>query len=874
MAQALFDEHPLEQYLRNAGEVQNTIPGSTVELESEFDPWWATDFEDGEENNLEWRPPFMIKITEIILAAIPALDLPSLFNQSSPFVERFKYDVISSTLLAVSLPSAYARTSQSLLPDLPGQLNHSQTSTASLDISTPLAVTLHESSYLIPFFVLVAFGFFIHAGYYVLALAPLGITVYFVNASYASKHDMSPSMESLNELILSNNEWEKVVQAALDIVDSDEPSVLYGAATPPSSSALRIALHTTLLTTQTQCDNVRQLFSALTSPSELSQLCEMYAPPSPTTSSFSPERTRLLSLPSHRRTLSMPSDPFLSKRANRQNWSGTYSRLGQLNSSTSRRVKRTFNLSSVTSGSPLATASAPVTPSYLSVPPANEESDSEYEDAYEQVPHTADGALTFGAAALALHRERKTDGMDTFGLSPASHSSPVPSRFTPRSPRSPRTPPRTSSTYHSGSRLTPVQVARHPLSLSALHHALQSALASKRFACSHLLALRFTDEDDDGYWEDVRSVMGLLTITLVDASVRLSEAITEIEQQRLRDQNPTPSSLKDFPCDSDNVMASPISPSSPLSDRRNRSISFAPLPSHLSRFATHVEAIQSALDDAKENLQQCVAALREREETVANSGVLDGRLRRRTRPTSISSSADVSPAPPPPPISPAIEAYERLRRELGFALRECERGRERLLDVVYPPDMFSPEDEAHSSDDVPALGHDGSDESDKPDSSFSFDIEQESPPQGYAVVALEGVDGGVMDDATSHLLLSTSTQYLPPPGIEQVFEADTGSVGAFNRERSKLTREERIKLVKAKRESKGAMLGLGLSTSQEMERRGGTEKWGPGGEVVQELKDVIWKVGERRRRMADTNSSKVIGVATSSEPVQLDETQI
>jgi hypothetical protein len=32
----------------------------------------------------------------------------------------------------------------------------------------------------------------------------------------------------------------------------------------------------------------------------------------------------------------------------------------------------------------------------------------------------------------------------------------------------------------------------------------------------------------------------------------------------------------------------------------------------------------------------------------------------------------------------------------------------------------------------------------------------------------------------------------------------------------------------------------------------GIEKWGPGGEVVQELKDVIWKVGEKRRKMADS----------------------
>ena len=32
------------------------------------------------------------------------------------------------------------------------------------------------------------------------------------------------------------------------------------------------------------------------------------------------------------------------------------------------------------------------------------------------------------------------------------------------------------------------------------------------------------------------------------------------------------------------------------------------------------------------------------------------------------------------------------------------------------------------------------------------------------------------------------------------------------------------------------------------------EKWGPGGEVVQELKDVIWQVSERRRKMIERSS--------------------
>jgi hypothetical protein len=110
-------------------------------------------------------------------------------------------------------------------------------------------------------------------------------------------------------------------------------------------------------------------------------------------------------------------------------------------------------------------------------------------------------------------------------------------------------------------------------------------------------------------------------------------------------------------------------------------------------------------------------------------------------------------------------------------------------------------------------------------------------------------------------LLTTSTQHLPPAGIEQVFEADTGDAAASTRQRSKLTREERIKLARARRESGGGVLGVGMGMGlTPMSEKAVVEKWGPGGEVVQELKDVIWKVGERRRKMAGSPPSQHIAV--------------
>jgi hypothetical protein len=153
---------------------------------------------------------------------------------------------------------------------------------------------------------------------------------------------------------------------------------------------------------------------------------------------------------------------------------------------------------------------------------------------------------------------------------------------------------------------------------------------------------------------------------------------------------------------------------------------------------------------------------------------------------------------------------------------------------------------------VTGLGQGVSDDSDKQDPTSPS--EDEGDPVRNAGLTVVSPDSGevVLDDATQHLLLGTSTQHLPLPGAEQVFEADTGGGVVFSRERSKLTRGERIKMAKARRESGGGGLGLGFSTDLFVAEKRGIEKWGPGGEVVQELKDVIWEVGKQRWKMTDS----------------------
>ncbi|THG96918.1 hypothetical protein EW026_g5006 [Hermanssonia centrifuga] len=254
----------------------------------------------------------------------------------------------------------------------------------------------------------------------------------------------------------------------------------------------------------------------------------------------------------------------------------------------------------------------------------------------------------------------------------------------------------------------------------------------------------------------------------------------------------------------------------------------------------HVDAISSALSDAREHLEQCVASLRDdsaKDGNVSMMPAADGSLQ------DLFTEGDENIG------NHALQAYDRLRKELGYALRECERGRERLLDAItasHPADPPEEEDSDLSSA-VPPLGLDtSSDESTGLESPFAFPSKEGHPDSSTIVVEPSST---FVDDASEHLLVTASSHHLPPPGVEQVFEADSGGGTPFTRERSKMSREERIRLTKARRES--GINGIESGLSSEPEPGSTREKWGPGGEVVQELKDVIWKVGEKRRKMTE-----------------------
>lgn len=827
MAQPYYDGHPLEEYLTDSGEAPEQMPGSW--------PFFSMLQHSFTESQAVFK--YSAQVEKICFSIFGTLQfISSLFTsdrvskRTLAFAERFKYGVISSSLLSpgfasTPVPHPHRR---SFSPHIPGRLasNHSRSTSGADSIATSqisLTIPPESEPHVWPVTLSITLSVAaLSARFYALFVLLLVSALYYMHVHRSDLHSkpdiITPSLEALQKLIIAGKVWDAVVQDTLDTLENEERSIFHGpSSTAMTSSSLRVALSTSLLTTQTQCDNVRQLLAAIVSPPELAQLSEMYAPSSPMKLTFSlnSDNYRPLSLPGSRQP-----DNFTSVRDHkRSTWNGSYSALAQAGSPIShiakRREKRRSDLSALlgaASPSRRSSVSAPTSPSaHQPLLDVVEEDDTH--PGASSLPEGED--VCFGAAALDLRRKHHSQGISNFG---------TPLRNTAVSLLRSNSDSRHLPTMSPASKYTSMQTSRHPLSFSSLKQSLQSALASKRYACSHLLALRFEGDEDDAYWEDVRSLMSLLTTTLVDASSRLTEVLDEAEEQeqQLKDAASSDSS-------SDAQLAyslpSPPLPTRPLSLSISQFTSFAPMPSDLARFAAHADAISSALNDARDHLEQCVTSLKE-ETPFGHSPQL-----------STSSIEE-------PSNHPALLAYERLRREIGLALRECERGRERLLNIVHPPSPAPEEPE-----DLPTLAPDmGSDDSDKlEETSPGMDAQNEDI--GLTVISPSG-ESFDADDASSPLLLAASSHHLPPPGIEQVFEAETGNTPAFTRERSKMTREERIKLAKARRESGGGVIGTDEHSSK-------IERWGPGGEVVQELKDVIWKVGERRRRMTEEQLKNV-----------------
>ncbi|KAG8883025.1 hypothetical protein FRB98_003348 [Tulasnella sp. 332] len=947
---------------------------------------------------------YIIQAFAALAAYVPDADTPT---PSTDFAERFKYIIISSSLLEASLSPSSANPAVAKFPPLPltapptsrtrpqtrahqlsRQSNHSRSNSGNQPnikyLFSPSFTRPPSSEQLSSYWHTVYASFatprntsiaaailaFVLNGYVLLGvLASLALKTP-PSAEAEQQQDVQRSsfestLDGLNLLIGASNAWGSVVYEAISTLEQEERRIFYGPSTPHSpSSSLRVALSSTLQSTQSHSDNIRQLFAPLTSSSQLAQLSEMYAPPPPQPKASTPSNAshpRPQSSPSaksNRMSLMSSSVSVDMKRARtmknadkRMTWSGANG---------GRAIQRRHSLQGLKvddigsrgAWSPNPSSSSS-TSQYIPSPSSQARYGSKARSSLADIhDEESDEVLTLdisaemvsvGVSMMALNGFEDTmEDSSRLGSSmpstPARKPSPAPREdsYTATPPmikrrrrgssvtrssavpspkdvlRRPitadglqhRTLLKSHSHNHlsvtppppggSPSRLSLVQTTRHPLSLAALHEQLQTAMASKRFTAAHLLALRFGDAsrspsvqegeereelelldgEDESYWEDVRSVMELLTTALEDAAAELGNAVDDSSREKARDMEVSPM-VAQFPAQQHNNernISSPLSLRSPfmdstttfappssingrLSQLSTLSVGFAPLPTPLSRYVAHIDMLGKALDDARLQLQACAALIEQPQMS----------------PLTRSSPGGVSPnwTTQRPPIEATLLAWDGLRKDLGVAVRECERGRGSLIDHVKrqtaaqlpPTEEFL--DLADSEDGVPALAHDHSSNDadvDSDDRNHNLLPVHEAIYDSAAVEGLElrsPVIAGT-DEAMQRLMMEADPRLAL--GVEQVFTYDSrqdgeSSMALPSREKSKLSRAERISQMKAKREQ-----------SQSSSSGSSVDTWGPGGEVVQELQSVISRVHEKRKGIASQRLSILGELVTSPEP--------
>lgn len=195
-----------------------------------------------------------------------------------------------------------------------------------------------------------------------------------------------------------------------------------------------------------------------------------------------------------------------------------------------------------------------------------------------------------------------------------------------------------------------------------------------------------------------------------------------------------------------------------------------------------------------------------------------------------------------------IQQWDQLRLDLAAMIRSWERGRTtaaKSVTTLYGSANTKNTDQLPDFvkhwdvDDASVLDHH---EADTSNEASIYSPTPAEPASGVQVTA--------NDDATNHLLDSTSASFLPPPGIEDVFEALldfpprksplTGPDG------QKLSREERIQLVKMARETASSVRPPNGTNSMGNPLAAAAPAVANNGQVMAELKSVISEMKKRR----------------------------
>jgi hypothetical protein len=318
-----------------------------------------------------------------------------------------------------------------------------------------------------------------------------------------------------------------------------------------------------------------------------------------------------------------------------------------------------------------------------------------------------------------------------------------------------------------------------PLTLPGLKAACLSVHMKRRKMASCLLGLCF--EMDEAYWREVRRVLDILVDSIageVEAlksthQVAVSESLSILGNSRAASARPP----WEHPTAQANI---------------NHHPDFAPRTSDEAILAQQIDSMQESLHRTWTDLQ----AMRE---SLGNSQL--GNL---------------------------AAPWTGIRGDLGDLIRQWDRGRESITRLEVSQ---RPQDDVDAVD--PVID---ADEASQPLPLFMKSWEDDN---GLSSIATDSVRS-TSDD--THDMLSSPHQdmqdhdrfaeVLPPPGQDMVFESQSLPAGI---EQSKLSREERIKLMKEARESKASGTQEGSRGAIEL-----------GGDVVGELKSMIGLIRKRK----------------------------
>ncbi|CAE6445820.1 hypothetical protein ACGC1H_003914 [Rhizoctonia solani] len=625
MAQAVYDQHPLGDYLKDeAGEqaVGLCVPGGDSPV---------ADSED-----IEVYIPSIAEAVEPLIRLIRHLyqSIMLLSRQTAhrEFAERFTHAIILSPLLGSTGGSSPP-------PALP-KPQHENEQVEPIH-AWPIAAAILVGAVFIASGIIPASIIALGAGVaHFTNMAPEHHARRFLAVACGKlrstgclsewEDDPAPVMlAALDKCVQAASVWDTVVSEAMALLETEERNMFYASSPQsphPSTSALRIAITSELNNAISTTDTLRSLFGPLTSPAALAPLTAMYGPPASPPPVRVRHHARYASISSGPRVLS-PSPPSPVPGSKRSTWgpgitntpstsgkfsaSGSYSHLGIGRRRTSASLRR----------------SRFTNPNLLD-DVVTVESDIGGEESEKLAPLPQFNSDSEAAGPKTPPRRLLPLGSPLAFKTPEPVSSPklMPSTFGSAA----------LSTLRKSSQI-------QTTSLTALRHALTAARSSRRHTAAHLLALRFTDGDSE-YWEDVRSVLGLLSAGLEDSASRLSGAVENMSDAKQR--------ISSF--GSDRSFTAAVTPVS-------AGFGFAPILRPRERFDICVKELGSAMSRASELVgSMSESSLLEEEET----------------------------------------KLEAIRRELGSALRQLERARAVIKSQRTKSPLQQPQEE---DSDVPAL---------------------------------------------------------------------------------------------------------------------------------------------------------------------------